>query len=385
MKYIAAFLLTLLFIVGWSESRAATSALHIVQQSAYAINAIPVKMQWIPTAAGVAANSAQYATRAVAYTPAIVGAATRSFLLSPGGLALSAALIAAGYVIDELTGEVTEEGGTQLTTIKWTQQQTGAANVIACHGPDLATTATCFAAVYGASSGFGYTFESCDSYTTSPSLCHFPHIWDGTHHYQFFKNTVAPYEYEFPATVMTDSELGTLIDTDPFSPYLPDILTDPLTGKPYSNTALDDALADVEADFNAQYDTDPVTVPDTDPATNDDGLESQTDDLFDCDLFPTLCKWLTWFRSGEDLTLDETPPPNLNQEVDISTYADFEGDPISFGGASTCPAPYSVYALNETIELNYTPFCTLAEWLNPLLLAIATMIGIFYFTRIVSS
>lgn len=389
MRYLVAFLMLIIFVMGWSESRAAVSPIHIVQKASYSINAIPVKMQWIPTAAGVAANSAQYATRAVSYTPAVVGAATRTFLLSPGGLALSALFIAAGYAIDSLTGEVTQPGGTGLTTHFWRQYYTSHASVTSCHGPSMIEVANCLAAYSVAVQGYKTTTLNNCSYVTGIEWdCLFDYTLyvgqPGTRTISVYDTTVAPYEYEAPATTLTDEELGSFVESN-YNELLPDILTDPATGKPYDTQSMTDQMNDLESDFNAQYDTDPVTVPDTDPATNDDALESQNDDLFDCDLFPTLCKWLTWFRQGEDLTLDQTPPVNLNQEVDISTYADFEGAPITFGGASTCPAPYQITALNESIELDYTPFCTLAGWLNPLLLAIATMIGIFYFVRIVSN
>lgn len=386
-----AFIFGFLFITlvaGCTNAFAAATALHIVNKSSYAINAIPYKVQWIPTAAGVAANSAQYVTRSVPWTASAFGGLAKTFLTSPGGIALSAALIGAGYLVDLVTGDVTSPGGGTVTQSYyfWYTNPSSSAYIQGFSALDAAQQAygTWEAIQPGAeyrniSCPGGQVTQNCtaDKYVNSAP--------DGGASLQM--NYVnGTYEYEEPSSILTGEELAQVIEQSPYyNQYIPDILTDPYTGELIENQALQDQLADVESDFNAQYDSDPQTLPDSDPVNLDDALDSQEDQLTDCDLLPSLCKFMDWVQDDGGQTLDQTPPPDLNKQVDVSTYADFEGSPISFGGSGSCPPAYSLNVFGHSLEMEYTPFCDLSSMLNPLILAIATMTGIFYFVRIVSS
>lgn len=399
MKHFLFGFLFIVMVAGCSEAFSAVTALNVTANTGTSINSVPYKMQWLPTANGVAANSSRYVTRAVQYTSTSFGALAKSFIFSPGGLALQAALIAAGYFIDG--GEVYDEDPGSSTPASLPAGSYG------YYYGTQESSGQCFSATYQgsmrcSSALLGYTFKN---YTGSIGCCAYV---DG----YWFSGTAWGYKVWQTVGSVLSNRRGTfatghteedpnavntpdpLVDTDlaplfdygaPFQDWIPDILTDPVTGKPLQTQELTDVMADLESDLNATYDTDPVTVPTTDPVTEDTGTEGQMDELIDCDFFPTLCEFLEWFREGEDFELDTTEPAGIHSEIDAGSYADFGGPPITFGGASTCPAPYTFDVFGHSLSMSYTAFCTLSEMLNPILLAVSTMVGMFYFVRVVSS
>jgi hypothetical protein len=392
MKYFVAGFLFMIVTAWVTDSAAAVSPLHVVRQSSYNISSIPYKMQWIPTASGVAANSAQYITRAVAVPSAVVGAGTRAFLLSPGGLGLTAALLAAGYLIDEITGEVTQPGSTNMATTTWVNM--GGYNDSTCKSPVLLEVATCNAPNIASGMGYhnGLTAENCrvDPNNNNPNygLCDYAYneSWGSgaLTNWQFSKYTVTEYEYESGSSTMTDTELGQYV-ADNYPEYLPDVLTDPITGTPYEYQELTDQMSDVESDFNAQYDTDPATVPDTDPATQDDGLEEQGDDLIDCDLLPTLCDFIDWFMDdGGEPPLEPADLSGFITEHDVSEYDFSSAAPVSLGGSGSCPADETLSIMNSTIDFSWQPICDTVTSLRPWFLMMVSLSGLFAFTRAAS-
>jgi hypothetical protein len=387
MKHFVAGFLFMIVTAWVTDSAAAVSPLHVVRQSSYNISSIPYKMQWIPTASGVAANSAQYITRAVAVPSAVVGAGTRAFLLSPGGLALTAALIAAGYVIDEITGEVTAPGGGTVTQGYYFWYQTPFDSVT--HTGETALVAAnksyeAWAAYQGG--GTNYQNISCPGGLVTQNCSATKYIGstpDGGASLQMNYAT-GTYEYEQGSQTLTDQELGQYV-ADNYPEYLPDVLTDPITGTPYEYQELTDQMSDVESDFNAQYDTDPATVPDTDPATQDDGLEEQGDDLIDCDLLPTLCDFIDWFMDdGGEPPLEPADLSGFITEHDVSEYDFSSAAPVSLGGSGSCPADETLSIMNSTIDFSWQPICDTVTSLRPWFLMMVSLSGLFAFTRAAS-
>jgi len=387
------FLFVLILAIG-SEASAQTSAISIVNQASYNISSVPYKIQWLPTANGVSANSSRFVTRNVKYAAAGFGTIARQALTGPLGLALTAAFVAAGYLVDG--DQVTEEGGSFQQNYRY-RGQTGVpspAYVYGSNGVQVGAD-TCVAHTSYFGSGYscsapscsgteGVTHMSCAFTITRPNQTTYNDTFAVT-----LQTSGAPYTFTEPDTVLDDTALGNLFDNDPYlEPYIPDVFLDPYTNTPIETTELSDVLRDVEADFNAEYDADPITVPGTDPAIDpalDTDTEGQSDTLFGCEIFPEVCEFFDWFREGEDFVLDDTAPAGTTQTYDADTYADFNGSPISIGGNSSCPAPYNFDVFGTTYGMDYQPFCDLSSMLNPLLLAISTMVGIFYFVRIVSS
>lgn len=392
MKYFFyGFLFVIILAIG-SEASAQTSAISIVNQSSYNISSVPYKIQWLPTANGVSANSSRFVTRNVKYAAAGFGTIARQALTGPLGLALTAAFVAAGYLVDG--DQVTEDGDTFTQNYRF-RGQTGVTPSYA-YGYDKVLTGNETCMIYTTSrgddtSGCGAP-TSCFGVATATGSCYYALLRpdNSTYTKQFaVVRQDGSYTFNYPETVLDDTALGNLFDNDPYlQPYLPDVLLDPYTNTPIETTELQDVLRDVEADFNAEYDADPITVPGTDPAIDpaiDTGTEGQTDTLFGCEIFPEVCEFFDWFREGEDFALDDTAPAGTTQTYDADSYADFNGSPISIGGTSSCPAPYNFDVFGSTYGMDYQPFCDLSSMLNPLLLAISTMVGIFYFVRIVSS
>jgi hypothetical protein len=368
-KLLAAMLLSITLLALNTQAKASAAyALDIPARSSYVTSAIPYSMQYVPSP-GSAANSSRYVTRAVAYTGARFGSLAKSFLLSPGGLALQAGLIAAGYLYDELTGDVIEpgEGTTTITGFWWYDNYTGqkqaatpeqvaelhAADLIAQYGPP----GWHFVDAYGTGcyGGNGSTWIMCGIHTVDSQGGHS----DGA--IQVNYNAGGQLEVEDEDHILTGDELAEAIENDPyFNQFIPDILTDAYTGEPLVTPEVQDTLDDVVSDFDAAYDNDPGTVPDTDGG-NDTGTEGETDQLTDCDFFPTICKFLDWFREPVD---PGTPVEMPTESIEPATYN-------SGIGTGTCPTMEQIEYGGTTFSWNIQPACDFAGYLSYLIIGLS--------------
>ena len=117
-------------------------------------------------------------------------------------------------------------------------------------------------------------------------------------------------------------------------------------------------------------------------------METEEEQLTDCDFFPTICRWLEWFKSDGGLEpITEQPLGSFVSDVDVSQYDYSDSTPVSLGGSNTCPAPVSLpvsIAGGTGVSFEWTPVCNLATTLRPLFLTLIAMSALFAFTRAAS-
>lgn len=90
----------------------------------------------------------------------------------------------------------------------------------------------------------------------------------------------------------------------------------------------------------------------------------------DCDFMPTVCRFIDWFTE---------PDPETTQPVDFTELidtVDIEKDFTVGSSTAACPAPFVVnLSWVPSVEVSLQPFCDLADFLRPLLLAIASILS----------
>lgn len=110
----------------------------------------------------------------------------------------------------------------------------------------------------------------------------------------------------------------------------------------------------------------------TSTVTNNTASNTTTNEApetpIDCDLMPSLCKWMEWTQ--EDPDLDEPDLDSIRQVIDLRDYQ----ESVTIGpDVLACPAPYelSIGFIDRSVSISFEPFCQLADFMRPLLLMLA--------------
>lgn len=177
------------------------------------------------------------------------------------------------------------------------------------------------------------------------------------------------------------------------SPYSPPVWSDPVAQpSPVSDAALADAIKanpqvwndllrnadgsvnrnpDVQAGAQALADalsTGPAPSPTEEWDTGNQGGTPQPSAGGDfelpgfCDWATVVCDFITWAQD------DDTPPDEGPIEVSEWTPTDSYNSGL---GNGSCPADVPIAISNATFSFSYGPFCTLAGYLRPLVIALA--------------
>lgn len=170
---------------------------------------------------------------------------------------------------------------------------------------------------------------------------------------------------------------------DPFWGAVRDWMRDVADRDPNDNVTYDpvnnrwvigspDGAPDVNIDIKPVPDP---TVPDFDPTENP-GSSTPEDGQFElpafCDWATVVCEWLEWTKEEpEEMEPDELP-------VDELTADDFKRDYSSGLGSGSCPAPVSFTLQGQTAQFSYENACWAATNLfKPVLLTIAGIMAAF--------
>jgi len=302
-------------------------------------------------AAQTAANQSVYAMRAVQVSKASIANVVRTRSFTPWGAGLVIAITAAGFLLDDSTGEI-------ITTIE-----------------PYAGTGYCNA------TGVTNTFSACYA-----SLLNYPALYtqEGRNYYGSgqnynFRQYSNSYGHKWNAPQPIPE--GSLLeggDSQATDDQLYDaaaqfdhaewqkIFMDPLSGQANrSIPEIQDAGTDIGNDYDAENDADPNTSPTVNPATGDTGTdtisgqEPQDQDL--CIKNPKLlmCTELE----------EEVPDSTDIQTQDIP----FSYTPYSLASNASCPAD-----INSPAGLiSYQPACTFATGIKPMVLVIFSLIGLY--------
>jgi len=326
-----------------------------------------------------AANNTLFYDRAVTFSKANLAGAARSRLAAgvASAAALSGVIIAAGWAIDYLTGQVTNtpssaptlchiitrRGGTGLSS------GSGPVNVNVC-GPTpeafanlLRNTWQDNSYAYGdpftisgnvlTASVYHYSNQVTPHHTTSWTLA--PPVTapaPGTY-------TVAPQA----ATAIADSALADVVATSPAA------ITEALTltnGQP--NAAIEPlpaTMAEVQATHRAATNN-PLLSGQTEPvaatAANAATAPSSWPDF--CVFAPTFCAWFA-DEGSPDIDLPE-------KEIPVTASGWTSGL-----GAGVCPAPSTLTLSFWSGSVTYQPYCDLAALIRPLVLLSAALYAAF--------
>ena len=278
-----------------------------------------------------AANQAVYAMRAVQIPKATVANVMRTRSFSPWGIAITAAITAAGYYFDSLNEEI------------YTSQSPSY--------PD--GLGTC---VWNGNNNVG---------TTTASQC-----LNGEGVYAHNSSVIATWiqdgvqydESPQPEPISDDQLFDVYKSMSPIQQQ--SIFENPYSSAPNPDIQeFTDAAQDVTNDYTAENDGDPATVPTVNPETGDTGTEEITEDEPQekdlCQRYPNILACTE---------LDDVPDASQIATQDIP----FSYTPYSLSSNASCPADVDTPAG----PISYGPSCQLASGIKPVVIAVFTLAGL---------
>lgn len=330
------------------------------------------------------AGRAVYGLRTVPIGKAIVGNVLKNRSFSPWGLAITAAITAAGYYLNQNTGEVGTPGNVGVNA-----NEKGRCLINLGSGDidqsnkTLTQCDTLFEShpQYGNWTGtyvVNVSDNICYPHTSGPFIgCWYPS--------NDFPN---PIPDEFLSTdfePISDDEVYDSVIPNFSESQISDALKDPQTGLPDEDlTPLVDSAADLTSDYDAVNDGDPNTNPsfDTENDTGDDtftedetqlpneDIEDQQQDQTQqdqCELTPDA---LGCQEFGDELT-----------EVDIPTEElSFSFAPVSLASDTSCPAPSVLNLTYGSVSLSNQPLCDFFTGVNPVVISVCSLLAIYILT-----
>jgi len=148
---------------------------------------------------------------------------------------------------------------------------------------------------------------------------------------------------------------------------LPELLRDPVSGAVENTQEVQNTATQIQNEVNLKYNPSatPVTAPTVDPNyTTTTNNPAPTDMPAFCGWASVVCDFVNWFKT--DTTTEPTIAP-LPEETLSYTAPEWS----SGLGNGSCPSPNTISVLGGSFEISYQPFCTLAELLKYLVLALA--------------
>jgi len=319
-------------------------------------------------------NQPVYASRLVPVTPS----GMRALLLKRAGSALfnpwlSAALLVGGYAYNSLSTQIEQPGTTD---------------------PNLAPE------------GFGYYVDSGNGFysQTKSGACALSVAWAGaefningdtcerlnngvlaeSHPIYLVPSTVSDGPYQFPDTPATPDQLNNFL-AGLTAAQLLKLFINPSTLKPDDVPELNATGDDITSDYNAENDTNPDGSPDTttsetvDEATGDNGVSTISDvppepepvATGDAEEQKNLCELNPAILACQPL--GDTP---ANQQIP-EEQPTFSFAPESLSSNATCPAPANMNLSRGSFSFSYQPICDLAIAINPLFIAICSLVALY--------
>jgi len=326
-----------------------------------------------------AANNSLFYDRAITFSKANLSGAARSRLAAgvASAAALSGVIIAAGWAIDYLTGQVTNtasstpslchiisrRGGTGLTS------GSGPVNVLVC-GPTPEAFASLLRDTWQDNSyAYGDPFTISGNSLTA-SVYHYSN-WSAVHHTTTW-NLAPPASVPAPGTYTAASQAASAISDTALADRVatsPAAITEAITltnGQPNAAIVpIPATLAEVQAAHRAAT-ANPLTVGQTEPvaatAANSAAAPSTWPDF--CVFAPTFCAWFG-DEGSDDVDLPE-------KEIAVTASGWTSGL-----GSGTCPAPSTLTLSAWTGSVTYQPYCDLAALIRPLVLLSAALYAAF--------
>lgn len=326
------------------------------------------------------ASNAGYYTRPVLVSNNTLGGLARGLLRrSVPVLAMTALIEAAGWAIDELTGQVIipgsdgnapPAGSAVWCTSSWGSNYggkmcgpspqsfigmspgwPGGTSIVTGYAPQTSTVGTLQAAVNGQPVG-GMTVQVV---AYQPSV----HSWINA----------------TPDQPVPDADVGALVRNNPH------VWNDALRNADGSVNRNPDVMAEAQRLADALLNPDPVTNPAPDPVGEwDSGYQGgEPQPRVSPEPWPALCEWASVICEWLDWTQQEPVWGEDEDGLPLPVHDPLDNMP-SFSpglGAGSCPAPQEVNTVVGTISIPFDIFCGLASALYPLVLAAAYLTGAF--------
>lgn len=321
---------------------------------------------------------AKYVSRPIAVSAASAARLARGALGGPLGLAVTAAMLAEGLLIDNDTGEIVEEdivyppseyssvwrvdGGAQ--GLKY-----GIDPISACQGMT--------------SSGFGscsghYVTNMTSSSGSCRAQCTRPPPNGPTEYNWALSRVTNTGQADRPGLPASDAQIA---DAVPDS-TLRDLINDLIQRRPSSiPTVLPELASEMDATRDAQeaaesHSADPGTNPAPTPEQQEIVDNQTTTEPSFAAEWPNFCSWaaivcefIDWMRAEPELP--ENPPIPL-LDIDIPDYDS------NLPSTVECPAPVVVTTqMWGSFELSYQPFCDLADYIRYGVLGIAYLFAAY--------
>lgn len=308
-------------------------------------------------------------SRQVKFGKATVGKAILKRALSPWGVAVSAVISGAGYVIDAINNQIYDSSSNST--------EIGACNFGSVGQSTLSECLAGVKAVYP--NAIVSSQNNLDSYTEiliarDPTHTYIHWTWT-------YSDSVLPPDYyqTFSSSVLSDSDIA-----DSFAPYFSDselkkIFTDPVSSNPVlpgSSNGFDDVSADINNDYVAQYDSDPATNPTT--STQEQIINNTDTTYIDNGVTNNI-------TNSEAKNICETNPDSLAcmqvgkppTDLKVQTYqVPFSVSKYSLFSNAQCPAPVSQTLKNgQTVSFSFKPLCDFARGIKPVVVALGLVIA----------
>jgi hypothetical protein len=294
-------------------------------------------------------------SRLVKFQKNAVARIIKSKAFSPWGLAVQAAIIGAGYLIDSQNNEIMTTGAT----------------------PDPSVNGDC--RTHSGSSVDDPVYQSWNN--ISYSAC----AWNASRAPNFlteFEQSGVIYYYNHDTAAFGGS--SPVADDDLIDDVLPK-LTETQKKDLFRNDegeidfpALDDISSDIKADHDAASDGDPATQPtgsgQFEPTSDPDVFQKDIGVEVDVDVEappepPVLCD-----KYPDSLACLDVGKPDQTPEVPV-VEVPFNYQPFFLSSVESCPAPVAASVMGFNINMTFQPMCDLAYGVRPIILAVGLFIA----------
>jgi len=261
---------------------------------------------------------------------------------------IAVALAVAGYLYDEFTDDFVVAGYESLS-----ESALGSCTTFRASGAYT-------------NSWQSLTYSDCEMVRSQNHYQPATMIW--TH------NGVSYTQEQSPAFAPAISDEVALDVYDALSPEEQiEVWTDPDTLRVASDVPEINTIGDdLTLDYEAENDSDPLTVPTVDPLTGDTGTSSTgSEPIKQTSMAESECvtnpNSIACWESGDELIADDI----LTQEIT------FDYSPVSLSSNDSCPAPSSFMISDTPVSISFQPLCDFGSGLKYLIMAIAAFTGAY--------
>jgi hypothetical protein len=313
-------------------------------------------------------------TKIVNIGAASLGAVYRKRAFSPWGALLTAAIVAAGYLIDDATQDITATSP-EYTGIGTCLNATPvpASTASECLQRSVTQFGTPHYMVRDPAKNYRYFIKQ-----TSDDVLH--SWWDTPGQIDILNDQPAG-----GVTTVTDTELATALQPALTSQVLQDVLVDPATGVPDSLiTEIQDAATQLQTEDDTLLDTDPLTNPST---PNKTVAESQLEELIKANQQPTGSQQepqpIDYTFNASPPTYDETlvTPDKTDLTVILNTAkTQIDGFTSKVGinataGDCNISTPFTLGSETGVASIDFCSQAALVQQIGVVVLAIAYLLS----------